>query len=516
VRIVWDFMTSYRTRRRVGIVLAALLMGLTLQQAFAHPLGNFSINYYSRLEVAPTRIDIFQVVDLAEVPTFQLKQVLDANGNNQMDAAEWDAYVAEKTIEVRDAMKLTVNGVVINLSQPRDSAIEVLPGQGGLDTFRLSFWVDVPLSGLGETPFVIDFRDANDSDRIGWREIVLRARAGVSISEADASDKDVSNELREYPADLLNNPMKKSSATFKVAAVAGAGAVSGTATQTTAAATDGGVLSTNQLAGLINYGELTPQVVFFSLAAALGLGAFHALEPGHGKSLAGAYLVGSRATPYHAVLLGGTVTVTHTASVFLMGLVTLFLSRWIVPEQLFPYLGLGSAGIVIAMGIGMIVNALRERAAAAQAGHDHTLDPNAGPLTHSHGGKAHTHVPKLNSGGKVSVRNVLAVGISGGLIPCPAALIVMLSAIALGRIGFGMLLIVAFSVGLAAVLTLVSLGVVYGKRMIGKVPLFARMVNRVSGSGRFVQALPVLSGVLVLAAGGLLLYYSVPYLRLIY
>jgi ABC-type nickel/cobalt efflux system permease component RcnA len=505
-------MNDTRKARRTRMLTATLFAVLNLlaawpaRQAAAHPLGNFSINHYSRLEVAPTAIQIYYVVDLAEIPTFQLKKKIDANGDNLVDAAEQQAYVAPRVEELRNGVSLVVNGTPVGL-QSRSPEWALSPGQGGLETLRLSFWLDGALPDLGSTPAAIEFTDKNDVDRLGWREIVLRAKDGANVSGANVSDKDVSDELRNYPQDLLNSPLKQTSASFSLAGLGGSAPVAA-ATQA-APATFGESDSSSQLAGLINYRELTPQVAALALLTALGLGALHALEPGHGKSVAAAYLVGSRATPKHAILLGTTVTVTHTFSVFLMGLVTLFLSSFIVPERLFPYLGLISAFIVIVMGISMIVTAIRQRKTADLAiDHTHEFDPNTNELKHAHGGKQHTHVPPL----KMNARNVLAVGISGGLVPCPGALIVLLSAIALGRVGFGMLLILAFSVGLAGVLTAMSLGVVYGKRAISKSSYAARFAN--ARNSRLVAMMPVFSGLLVIGAGLLLLYYAVPFLQL--
>jgi len=505
-------MNETHKARRMRMLAAALFTTLTLlavwpaRPAAAHPLGNFSINHYSRLEVAPTAVQIYYVVDLAEIPTFQLKKKIDTNGDNQVDLAEQQAYVASRVEELRNGASLVVNGAPVAL-QSRSPEWALSPGQGGLETLRLSFWLDGALPGLGSKPATIEFTDKNDVDRLGWREIVLRAKDGANVSGANVSDKDVSDELRNYPQDLLDSPLKQTSALFTLAGQGGSAPVAA-ATQA-APATFGESDSSSQLAGLINYRDLTPQVALVTLLAAFGLGALHALEPGHGKSVAAAYLVGTRATPKHAVLLGTTVTATHTFSVFLMGLVTLFLSSYIVPERLFPYLGLFSAAIVIVMGISMLINGIRERrAGAVAADHTHEFDASTNELVHAHGGKKHSHVPPS----KMNARNVLAVGVSGGLIPCPGALIVMLSAIALGRIGFGMLLIVVFSLGLASVLTGISLLLVYGKRAISRSSFAARFAR--VGNSRFATMVPVLSGVLVIGAGFLLLYYTLPFLQL--
>lgn len=477
--------------------------------ASAHPLGNFSINHYSRLEVSPAIIKVFYVVDLAEIPTFQLKKSIDTNGDNRLDSTEQSAFATRRSEEIHKGLSLKANGhsLPLELGTP---ALTLAPGQGGLDTMRLSFWLDADLPAGTTSSARIIFNDGNDVDRLGWREIVIKSNPGVNITNANVSDKDVSNELRSYPADLLSQPLRETSATFDYAIAAGAGQISSIAktAQTPIASAN----RDNQFSALINYRELTPSVIFISLLTALGLGALHALEPGHGKSLAAAYLVGTRATSRHAVILGSTVTITHTFSVFLMGLVTLFLSSFIVPEKLFPYLGLLSAFIVIAMGMAMILNAARSRRQnSVTTDHTHKFDANTGQLVHAHGGRQHTHAPPA----KMNARNVLAVGVSGGLVPCPAALIVLLSAIALGRVGFGMLLIVVFSLGLAGVLTGISLMLVYSKRILSGTMFAAKFTAVMPGNSHLTRALPFVSGVLVIGAGLLLLCYAAPFLQLI-
>jgi ABC-type nickel/cobalt efflux system permease component RcnA len=191
----------------------------------------------------------------------------------------------------------------------------------------------------------------------------------------------------------------------------------------------------------------------------------HALSPGHGKTIVTAYLVGQRGTPWHAALLGLIVTATHTLGVFALGLVTLALSEFVLPEQLYPWLNLFSGLLVV--GIGAWVLWLRVRRRADTHSHDHV----------------HEHAP--------SRRSLLAVGISGGLLPCPSALVVLLAAISLHRVAFGMLLIVAFSAGLALSVTAVGLVAVLAKRAF----------SRLSFEGRLVRLLPALSALVILAAG---------------
>jgi len=246
------------------------------------------------------------------------------------------------------------------------------------------------------------------------------------------------------------------------------------------------VRETRRLVDSISGTRPEPRVAILALLGALLLGAVHALSPGHGKTIVGAYLIGSRGTPRHAVFLGATVTITHTLGVFVLGFATLYASRFIVPERLFPILSLISALLVLSMGIVLLVQRARAArhllsgappgatvfypvAAAAQPvstrglvfTHAHGND-HAGGAMHSHGGGAkHTHLPPGAAGENITWRSLLALGISGGLVPCPSAMVLLLAAVALNKTAYGMLLVVAFSVGLAITLTAVGMVFLY-------------------------------------------------------
>jgi ABC-type nickel/cobalt efflux system permease component RcnA len=216
-------------------------------------------------------------------------------------------------------------------------------------------------------------------------------------------------------------------------------------------------------------------VIALTLVLALFWGAAHALTPGHGKAIVAAYLVGSRGRARHALALGGIVTVTHTIGVFALGLVTLALSELIVPERLYPWLNLVSALLVVSVGITVLRARLHSRRHHHHHHHDHDHDHR---------------------------RGLLAVGISGGLLPCPSALVVLLAAISLHRVGFGLLLIVAFSLGLASVITGIGLVAVTAKRA------FARL----SLEGALVRALPAVSAGAIVALGLVMTVRSLPQL----
>jgi ABC-type nickel/cobalt efflux system permease component RcnA len=304
--------------------------------------------------------------------------------------------------------------------------------------------------------------DRNYADRIGWKEIVF-----------GATTRSTSSELRAYPKDLLSSPLDVShaSATLRPTNDPLPLLLTGKALAAPDRIADSG------FASLVGRRHLSALVVLASLALAVFWGAAHALSPGHGKTIVSAYLVGSRGTPWHAALLGLITTATHTAGVFALGGVTLLLSQWIVPDRLYPWLDL-SAGLMV-VGVGAVVLASRARHARA---HRHA---------HAHHHHHHEHGER---------RSLVAVGISGGLLPCPSALVVLLAAISLHRVAFGMLLVFAFSLGLAVAITCVGLAAVLAKRA------FARF----DGGGRLLTVLPAVSALVIVIAGVAMVARALP------
>src|SRR5262249_4338168 len=254
----------------------------------------------------------------------------------------------------------------------------------------------------------------------------------------------------------------------------------------------------NTFADLVARSEPGLGLLALALATAAVLGAFHALEPGHGKTVVAAYLVGSRGTAWHALILGLIVTASHTAGVYLLGAVTFYASHYVVPERLYPWVALLS-GLTIA-GLGLSLFLRRYASAEHVHRHHHDGDHHHGGH-HHHGGLAHTHAPEpghehshghphahrhgigghhshQHEPGQVSLRQLWALGITGGIVPCPAALVVLLSALSLRRVGFGLLLIVAFSVGLAAVLIAIGVLMVYARRLMARFDESSPLVTR--------------------------------------
>jgi ABC-type nickel/cobalt efflux system permease component RcnA len=309
----------------------------------------------------------------------------------------------------------------------------------------------------------------------------VAARDGARITEADVPAASSSDGLRAYPADLLRSPsaVTEAAATVLPGDAPGPPPVLGSAGPPAHA---GGGLE-----ALIERGELSAGALVLALLVAMFWGAAHALTPGHGKAMVAAYLVGTRGTPRHAVMLGGTVTVAHTAGVFAIGLVTLALSQLVLPEQLYPWLTLVSGLLVVVVGASVLRQRLRAgRSHVAHHDHHHHRDHHAHGHRHHHG-----HDPRHAHDDALTSKGILGVGVAAGLLPCPSALVVLLSAIALHRIGLGLALIVAFSVGLAATITAIGLVAVLARRAFGRLSL----------DGSLVRALPAVSAALILAVG---------------
>jgi nickel/cobalt exporter len=431
--------------RKLVVVLATLAALAAPASAAAHPLGNFTVNRFSRVEVSGPRLYVRYVLDLAEIPTFQAGRI------------EARAYAREIARNAR----LSVDGETAALT-PIRTRLAHPPGAGDLDTTRLEVVLAGPqLHGASR----IVYRDGNYRNRIGWKEIVVGANAPSR-----------SHELRAYPKDLLQSPLDETSVVTELAPENGSDVPpalsSGWSLQAPDRVADSG------FAALVGRSHLSLLVILASLGAALFWGAAHALSPGHGKTIVTAYLVGRRGTARHAALLGLIVTITHTIGVFTLGLVTLALSQFVVPDQLYPWLNLVSGLLVVGIGASVFYARWRHRRAQAHR-HDH-----------------HHHHAEPDAG----FRSLLAVGVSGGLLPCPSALVVLLAAISLHRVAFGLLLIVAFSAGLALTITAIGCAAVLARGAF----------RRVSLEGPLVRLLPAASALVILAAGLAMTVRAVP------
>ena len=480
----------------------------------AHPMGNFSISHYAGISIERGFVEITYLIDMAEIPTFQEMQrtgiVADAGDPRVV------AYLGGQAEIFKKDLMITVNGHRVLLET---MAKEILfsQGAGNLPTTKIGvvYRGEIPDSCSADDCHLF-YRDANFPDRIGWKEIVATSGAGVSFESSTAVARDRSNRLSNYPTDLVNSSPRdleativfhvvpESIGTLSAAAVGKSKKDGRTASAyqlvkpetevqraTVTAAVSPQVqlqrnrqpATKNAFTELMSSGQIGFSIALLAALVAVGLGALHALEPGHGKTVVAAYLVGSKGTAYHALLLGIIVTISHTAGVYLLGAVTLYSQKYVMADRLYPFLGVLSGILIAGMGFYLFL----QRYVGGEFAHGH------GPGGHRHfwdvpvkySEKSQTELAssqarlqESNAVAAVPHRQLLLLGVTGGIVPCPAAIVVLLSAVALHRVVFGLFLIAAFSVGLAAVLVAMGLAVVYAKRAMSFLSAEAPLIHR--------------------------------------
>ena len=252
------------------------------------------------------------------------------------------------------------------------------------------------------------------------------------------------------------------------------------------------------LTRLVKVKELSAQFYLLALIISGALGALHALTPGHGKTVVAAYLVGSRGTTKHAIALGSIVTLTHTGSVFLLGVVTLVASKYFLPSNLIPLLEILSGVLIVGLGISLLIGRWRDlRKNAAEQDHHHHDHNHAHDHEHDHHhDHEHEHSHSREIPDQITWRSLITLGVSGGLVPCPDAVAILLVAVAIHRIALGLALILAFSFGLALVLILIGLVMVNSRRLFDRMDAFSR----------FAPAMPIVSAAAVIILGMALTY----------
>lgn len=495
-----------------GALLCSLTLVLVPGTASAHPLGNFTVNHYDRFTFHADHLELTAVLDSAEIPTLQQRSVVDTDRDGAFSPAETEAAADRQCAELGAAVTATVDGKRLVWSA-RSRRLEFPPGQAGLETTRLTcqFTADAEL-GVGAT---VSISDDYLPEKIGWREMTAIGD-GVALVDSALPTDSISDELRSYPDDLLGNPLDVREATVRTEPGSGGGTnidPSG----------DAGPLdrvvgqATTAFTGLVGTKDLTPTVGMLALLLSLLLGASHALLPGHGKTLIAAYLAGRRGSIRDALTVGATVTVTHTAGVLVLGLL-ISGSSALAGEGVLRWLGVVSGLLVTGIGVWLIRTALRERRAQTVPHHEHRAEPalvgavagghahqhghshqHVHPESHGHGhghghghAHGHSHSPRSGRGG------LIGMGVAGGLVPSPSALVVLLGAVALGRTWFGVLLVIGYGLGMAGTLTVVGLLLVRLRDRLERADRFAGMADRV---GKLRGLLPLVTASLVLIVG---------------
>jgi ABC-type nickel/cobalt efflux system permease component RcnA len=538
-----------RHGRRQGLVaLVAAAVGVVLLPAIAaaHPLGNYTINHYAEVRVEPDRILLDVVIDEAEIPTFQSRQDLDLDADGVVSDEEIDAGRAELCRSLSSAIEVTAGGAAVTLGT-LGAGLAFPPGVGGLSTMRTSCAFGAMLSTPIERPTEITFTDRSFSERIGWREIVSSG-SGVTLASVEGKlrDASVSKRLTAYPPDLIATPLADARSVLTatpggpalpplatpdalpIPGVAPLPARGGDASTppaaarpaplspvaTPAAAAVPGGLTAADLPAIFRETDLTPIVFLISLVTAAALGAGHALTPGHGKTLMAAYLVGTRGTVLHAIGLGLSVSVSHTTGILVLAAVVIGLSGAVAPDAVVRGAPIVAAVSIVLIGGWMLVSELRRRRGLPQThhddhdhDHDHEQDhvhPHDHEAAHAHdhaaanhhrharGGIPHSHAPA--PGSTITWRSLFLLGLAGGLIPSTSALLILLGSIAAGRPAFGFVLVVAFGLGMAAVMAGIGIALVAARERVEGADLG-------TGLTRLRETIPLVASVIVFSVG---------------
>jgi nickel/cobalt transporter (NicO) family protein len=486
----------------VAALVTAFVVGSAVAAA-AHPLGNFTVNHYDGLVLTPHAVIDNAVVNTAEIPTEQDAQAVDADGDGTVSAAERMAYATLRCNALARSVALTVNrrpAVFAVTSAGYDYA----PGAAGLRTARLTCSLNAPADLTSRSGVVLI--DGYDGDRIGWHEITATGR-GTHLDRSPVPAASVSDELRHYPNELLSSPLDVRRVTLSVLPGAGASTTSAGAGNLPGAGLASRMVGRldRLFSGLAGSRHLTLGVGLLGVVVSLVLGAAHAALPGHGKTVMAAYLAGRHRSVRDAVAVGATVALTHTAGVLVLGLL-LTVSSSIAGEQVTSGLGVVSGVLVAMIGGGLLTAAVRRRRAAhgdtpghARDHHDDHHDDHDHGHGHGHGhdrGRGHGHGHPASFGDRRPSRaGLVGMGVAGGLVPSPSALVVLLGAAALGRTWFGVVLVMTYGMGMAATLTAVGLLLA---RLAGR---WAGRLPRAVASGRLAAATPLMTAAIVVVVG---------------
>ncbi|RDG34572.1 nickel transporter [Streptomyces corynorhini] len=504
-------------------------------------------------------MDATLVVDSAEIAAAQERVRVDRDADGTVDAAESHAYALDRC--AASARRLRVETAGRRLAwTATSSAFTYHPGEAGLTTSRLT--CGLTAAADLRHPSRLTVRTEYDSRRIGWQEITARGD-GVTLTHSDVPARSATDELRHYPADPLADPLDQRTATVRTAPGGGDG-LPATSAAPAGSGPLGTALDriTGVFDSLVGSRELTFPVGVLALLLAVVLGASHAALPGHGKTIMAAYLAGRRGTPRDAVTVGATVTLTHTAGVLVLGLL-LPVATTLAGETVLTWLGLASGLLVTAIGLWLLYGAVRDRPTHGHShgghhdhshGHGHSehhdhrhghphphhgrhtprprsesRNPLPGrrrplvttgaaeegtavavltdehspahrphsPAPGAHAHEHHTHhgTPGVTRGG------LIGMGIAGGLVPSPSALVVLLGAVALGRTAFGVLLVVGYGLGMAATLTLAGLLLVRLRDRLDHTARAGLTGERWAGLRRLTRFWPVITSALVLTVG---------------
>ncbi len=505
----------------ISVLFAVLLIGST--NAAAHPLGDFSINQYFIVDGSAPRPTVHFLLDVAEIPSFTELDMLDTDYDSQLSPKEVEAYLDQRIPQLARFIHMKIDGVEVPVSVAGHKLI-LLEGNGAMLVFNILLNLEAE-ADWPKSPFTLQIDSENYPDEQGTRECLVLPGDRLADTTPSLAPEMVGDQHRvdqnAVPAGVYGNRRASFSlhlspglhgtttgltpvdtlrdfswtSTARMAKEQGeAGIAEGLAravldsgfrrgmpgdAKPLVSVADGmgeGQVATgvregraglasrllDRISEIVRRDEFPPPAVLaVGLAIAMALGMGHAFAPGHGKTVMAAYLIGEQGTSWHAVILGIVVTITHTWSVILLGLVTLYFEDMITETQVNFWTGVLSGAIIVGIGALLFRQRYHQLLASAQGkpgdwrfyhGHEHATDESA--------------ILTLKPGEAPSYRNILWLGISGGVVPCPAALIVLLLALKVGRLSYGLALIFAFSLGLAAVLVVIGLLVVRASRLL--------------------------------------------------
>ena len=500
--------------RKRNTFVAFLLASLCYAPAVAHPLGNFTINHLTKLAFSPGHVRVRYVLDMAEIPTFTAMR--DASATGKLAGADLAKWGAAQAATLLPELHLDANGAPVALAVA-DVTTRTRPGAGGLPTIYLALDATAALP-TGARSRDVAFRDDTYPGRLGWHDVVV------------APQTEPTHELTAYPSALIGSPRNTTSVAIALDPDARA-TVTSTNADVAAGASGGGVPTvsaarSNQLSDMLAKGTGDWGFVALTFVVAIALGALHALEPGHGKTLLAISLVGARATVKQAAILAAALTIAHTIGVLALGVAINLFKGYFVPETIYPWITLVSGIAIAIIGARAVQRQIESRRPLAHAHahghaathpHDHTHVHGAHEHdhhahahdAHDHGGVAHSHAAghghdhddleharahAIPGTAPLTFGGTVWAAMSGGVAPCPAALVVLLAALALNEVAYGIFVIVAFSFGLAITLTGLGIAVVRGAGWLQRRPMF----------DRFVQYGPLVSAIFISTIGAVM------------
>jgi nickel/cobalt exporter len=469
---------------RFAIIVGTLALALSATPAGAHPLGNFTINHLTKIAVARDHVSLRYVLDMAEIPTFSALRAASSSGT--LAKPQLESWGRTEAASLLPELLLSGDAGALPLRLDRVTT-RTRPGAGGLPTLYLVLDAHALLP---HTDARITYRDETFPGRLGWHDVVVAPRT------------EPTQELSAYPSALIGSPR----ATTAVSLTLRNGAVASVQTDDTtdesgAAAAVPSAVRSNQLSDMLARGTSDWGFVALTFLVAIVLGGLHALEPGHGKTLLAVSLVGARATVKQAAILAAALTVAHTIGVLALGVAINLFKGYFVPETIYPWITLVSGIVIAVIGARAVQRQILLRQPLAhghahehaethphehthvhstehdEAGHAH--GHSHGSHSHSHDGRddiAHARSHAVPGNAPLTFGGTVWAAMSGGVAPCPAALVVLLAALALNQVAYGIFVIIAFSLGLAVTLTGLGIAVVRGASWLQDRPQFERFV----------------------------------------